>query len=342
MVRKIINICLLIMMSCLISGCGNSYSTEYELGIIYTTEYKDKSKISLMNQNLEEVNCLNYDYSSMSYDGFSNSLIVENRLYLLPKGHGDKLDYGKVVSLDLTDGKIEEYDFGRVNITDFEVDSEIIYASSNLNAKNYLDLCNVETMEIQTFELENVVIRNLVAKENRVFGTMIKLETEQIFLCEFNITEKTYKILYEIGNEDEPSFMEWYQGKLYFPQDDILYEYNIEKQLMNKIQLPHTNAYNLKLVKDTLYIGYTDIFNGKESYVDAMYLPEKKILQSLKYNGVILQMEISADDKLYILDYNKLNKFDISVQEPALSQCIELESSNDYYTGGFYLNKNKE
>ena len=53
-------------------------------------------------------------------------------------------------------------------------------------------------------------------------------------------------------------------------------------------------------------------------------------------------MEISAEDELYILDYNKINKYDISNQESVLSQSIELESSDDYYIGGFYLNKNKE
>ena len=156
------------------------------------------------------------------------------------------------------------------------------------------------------------------------------------------LPKETYKVLYEIDSEYEPSFMESYEGKLYFPREDVLYEYDIQKQSMDKIQLPHTNAYNLKLVKDTLYIGCTDIFNGEESYVDVMYLPEKEIVQSIKYDGIILQMEISAEDELYILDYNKINKYDISNQESVLSQSIELESSDDYYIGGFYLNKNKE
>lgn len=77
--------------------------------------------------------------------------------------------------------------------------------------------------------------------------------------------------------EAEVDFMELYQGNLYVPKEDILYEYSIEERKVNKIKLPHTNAYNLNLKGDILYIGCTDILNGTKSHVDVMHLPDKKI-----------------------------------------------------------------
>lgn len=334
---KILNACLFGLVMLLLSGCGNNYLTEYNVGVIYTTEYKNKSKINFLNEKLKEVNSLPYRYSSMSYDGFSNALIADNELYLLPKGHADKLDYGKVISLNLVDGKIKEYDFGRTNITDFEYNSGSICVSSNLNGKNYIDVYNMQNAQIQTMELQDVMVSNLVMEENRIFGVMMDLETDSCFLCEFNLMEDRYEIMYEM--EADPDFMELYDGNLYVPQGDILYEYNIEERKVGKIKLPHTNAYNLNLIGDILYIGCTDILNGTKSYVDIMHLPDKKILKSIQYEGIILQMEISKEDKLYILDYQKLSIYDISKEETVLVESMELTNDGAYYVGGFYLNE---
>lgn len=121
-----------------------------------------------------------------------------------------------------------------------------------------------------------------------------------------------------------------------------MYEYNIQSKAMNEIKLPHANAYNLNLVGDILYIGCTDILNGTESYVDIMYLPDKEILKSIKYEGVILQLEVSKQNELYILDYDKLTVYDISNEEPILVDWMVMESAQGYYIGGFYLNETKK
>ena len=340
MSKKFVIACLVSFITFLLSGCGNNYMAEYDFGVIYTAEYKNKSQISFFDEKMEEVNGLSYYYPNISYDGFSNALIVDDELYLLPKGHADKLDYGKIISLDLFNGKIKEYDFNRTNVTSFDCACGFLCVSSNLNAKNYIDVYDMETEKIQTMELENVLVNSLVINENTILGVLMDLETDEYFLCEFNVSKDEYTVLYKIPTE--PEFMEIYQGKLYFPNDNILYEYDIQSKTMNEIKLSHTNAYNLQLVDDMLYIGYTDIFNGEESYVDIMHLPDRKIVKSIKYDGIIVQMEISKADRLYILDYDKLSLYDISKEEPILSESIMLEASGEYYVGGFYLNEIKK
>lgn len=74
-----------------------------------------------------------YHYPNISYDGFSNALIVDNELYMLPKGHADKLDYGKVIPV-----------FSAFPVT-------------------------------------------------KLYGTIMDLESDSYFLCEFNLMEDTYK-----------------------------------------------------------------------------------------------------------------------------------------------------
>ena len=102
-----------------LTGCGNNLPSEYELGIIDTTEYGNKSKFTFLDNSWNKVGQTKYRYSNMSYCGFFNSFVQDNTLYLLPKGISQKLDCGKVVAFDLSSGQKKEYDFGRTNITDF-------------------------------------------------------------------------------------------------------------------------------------------------------------------------------------------------------------------------------
>lgn len=337
MKRKITVAILVCFVLVMLSGCEREYQMEYDFGVIFTTEYKNYSQIKYFNEEMQEISTLSYHYPNISYDGFRNSLIVGNELYLLPKGHADKLDYGKVISLNLADGKIKEYNFRRANITDFECALNLLCISSNLNSINYIDVYDLQTEKIQTMEVENAFINNLLVEGNRIYGTMTDLETDHCFLCEFNIVRGTYEVMHEI--QAEPDFMEFYQGNLYFSNEDILYEYNIKSKTMAEIMIPHKNAYNLNLVEDMLYIGCTDILNGTESYVDVMCLPEKKIVKSIKHEGAILQLEVSEEDELYILDYDNLSVYDVSTKEPTLINSMVLQTDKEYYIGGFYLNE---
>ena len=104
MLKKVISICLLFVMTLSLAGCGSHYSKDYHIGLIYTTEYKDKTKICFLDDGMKEKNTLSYNYPNISYDGFCNSCVKDNKLFLLPKGKAKKLDFGKVIALHLSDG----------------------------------------------------------------------------------------------------------------------------------------------------------------------------------------------------------------------------------------------
>ena len=56
MLKKVISICLLFVMTLSLAGCGSHYSKDYHIGLIYTTEYKDKTKICFLDDGMKEKN----------------------------------------------------------------------------------------------------------------------------------------------------------------------------------------------------------------------------------------------------------------------------------------------
>ncbi len=339
MLKKVISICLLFVMTLSLAGCGSHYSKDYHIGLIYTTEYKDKTKICFLDDGMKEKNTLSYNYPNISYDGFCNSCVKDNKLFLLPKGKAKKLDFGKVIALHLSDGKINEYDFNRTNITDFFYDNEEIYICSNLNGISYLEQYN--NKNIETMEIQNCLLDTIAVLDGRIFGFISHLDDDKYSFCEFNISAQEYNILLEMNVDDSPCFLEVYKDKLYFAYNNILYEYDTTNDSMSNITLPHNNAFNLTVVGDDLYIAYTDLFEEKKSYIEVMHLPEKEIVKSMEYNGSILQLEVSKTnpDIIYLMDYENLMEYDISGEVEKMVNKIHLQSSGDYFVGGFFLNE---
>ena len=267
------------------------------------------------------------------------SCVKDNKLFLLPKGKAKKLDFGKVIALHLSDGKINEYDFNRTNITDFFYDNEEIYICSNLNGISYLEQYN--NKNIETMEIQNCLLDTIAVLDGRIFGFISHLDDDKYSFCEFNISAQEYNILLEMNVDDSPCFLEVYKDKLYFAYNNILYEYDTTNDSMSNITLPHNNAFNLTVVGDDLYIAYTDLFEEKKSYIEVMHLPEKEIVKSMEYNGSILQLEVSKTnpDIIYLMDYENLMEYDISGEVEKMVNKIHLQSSGDYFVGGFFLNE---
>lgn len=333
---KIILLMLMVFAICL-SGCKENYEEDYKIGIVYTKEYKSDTKLVFLDEAMEPVNEINYAYANMSYDGFRNSLQREGKVFFLPKGHGDKLDYGKVISMQLSDGTVEEYDFDRTNITFFCCDENFIYASSNLNSVCYLDRYDRKTGEILSMESENLITDVMAVGEGRLYGFTYDLERDSGYLCEFDIQQQTSTILYHLKSEITPAFLQYDSGMLLFVEDNILYEYKVDEGSMEEIQLPHDSAYNLLVQDGKLYIGYTDLFEEKRSYVDVYDLKKQEVINEVVYDGSILQMEVSKENPnhLFILGYDKLTEIDIT-DGSVLKQKEGLEEDG-FYLGGFFV-----
>ena len=325
------------------SACSQQEKpTDYSIGMIYTTEYKNKSEILFLDENMTETGKLDWNYSSMAYDGFSNSFILDRQLYLLPLGHGDKLDGGKVVTFDLDQAEKKEYDFDRVNITDFTADGKQIFITGNLNGQGYMDVYDMQTDRIRRMETPGILPDVVRVYDGRAFALAMDFDSDEKILGEFSPESGTYQELYCLGKVELPSYMEEYKGKLYFVQDNTLFVYDIGKSEMTKQILPHDRAFNLQRKENILYISHTDLFEDGISYLVLYNLETGQIEKELSFDTTIVQLEVSGDGTVYILDYEKLGKYDISSTEPRLLEEIRIKQEGDFYCGGFFLKDDPE
>ena len=328
----------LVMVLCIVLvGCSTKFPSQYNLGIIYTMEYEKNSLIKFYNDFQEET-CLSYKYSSMSYDGYRNSLIQDGKLYLLPLGRGDKLDYGKVISYALDSGSIVEYDFNRTNITDYDVKDNHIYVTSNINGISYIDKYDMTTGNIISIESEDgIIFDSVVECNNKIFCNIIDMNEENIQLCEVDFDKQDYNIVYDYIGEVSSIYLVSYdeENKIYFIDDQMLIEYDILNSVTFQYETMHNNAFNLSVIDDQLYIGCTDLFEDVDSCIDVFDLKEKKFVRTIEYDGIILQIEVK-NDVMYILDYNKLVMLDLNDENDKMIRTMEL-GKDAYYIGGFFV-----
>lgn len=326
-----------------VAGCDEAYDADYELGIIQTQEYKEESKICFYDEQLQLKKEIKYPYPNISYDGFFNSLIKNNKLYLQPKGHSDELDYGKIIAMSLQDGEVTEYDFNRTNITAFDCDEQKVYAVSNLNGITYIDCYDIKTKEMQTFETDKILIDNIAVNNGKIYAMAMDWETEEdIFGC-VSIEAQNWEEHYRIQTDMSPAFLEFFENRVYFVDKNLLYEYQTDAGKMVTHELPHTNAYNLSLKNEKLYIGCTDIFEETTSYLEVFDINSGENETLLTVDGSILQVEVFGEncDTIYLRGYENIEKYKMYNGGFRKEQELKLPDENDFFVGGFFVNSVK-
>lgn len=329
---------LLVILMLLITGCSNKLPDKYELGIIDTTEYGNRSLITYFDSDWNKVGETKHRYSNMSYCGFTNSCIQEGVLYLSPRGDSKKLDCGKIVALDLSTGDKKEYDFDRTNIIDFHVDDTGIYVVSNLNNISYLDKYDKNQNKIQTVEVPIDILDNVITVKGKVYSIATNMDTDSYDLYSFDMNKLNYTKVCNLDISESPGFCEVYQESIYFAVDTVLYVYNTEDNSLQEITLPHSNAFNLYRKDNILYVGYTDIHNSGTSYIGSVNLDSMKMEDVLIYDGSILQMEMDKNNRWFIMDYETISQYKCnSAGEWEVTNTMKLEPKSNYYSGGFFL-----
>lgn len=325
----------------LLGGCEQEYSNDYAVGIIQTKEYRDQTKVCFYDEEMQETGEIKYSYPNIAFDGFRNSLSEDGILYLQPKGHGDKLDDGRILAVRLSDGEIEEYDIGRTNITGVAYADRTLYTASNLDTVCYVDIYDMETNQMKTVEITDYIVDSLVVGDGEIYGIARNLNDDTYLLCHISQTGQGSEILHKFEADMIPAYIEYYDESVFFVNNDVLYEYVTKGGQMVIHHLPHENAYNLLLQDEKLYIGCTDLFEDEASYIDVFDVRNKKVTQLLTVDNAIVQMEVSKEDKniIYILDYEKLTKYRIKDEKSIKESETKLTTENDFYIGGFFLNE---
>ena len=72
--------------------------------------------------------------------------------------------------MDLKTKEFTEYDFDRVNITSFTVNEDMIIATSNLNARCYIDQYSKAANRIETIESEDLMFDGVAVVRDKVYS----------------------------------------------------------------------------------------------------------------------------------------------------------------------------
>lgn len=313
---------------------------EASSGIVYTTIYKSTTEIEWLDDDHNAIGTSRYRFPGALMSGYRNMCSVDDRVYIVPDAATDDFNYGKIVRIDLNSGETSYYNYGRVNPTGWCAEGDLIALCSNLNAEYYVDVIDTGSRTIRSVKCpENIRIMELVICDGEIYG-LADDEDYHVFLCRCDMEHSEIVPVSDIPGRLIPSFPQTYQGRIYYTAKDRLYRYDPASGKTKEWHLPYDRAFNLNIVGDVLWIGYTDIFDSETvSYVEARRAADGEALTSFSLKGDVHQIEGNGKE-LLIYANTRVEFYDSAgVSEgrrPVLKKCIPYDPG-DLFRGGCIL-----
>lgn len=337
--KIIIFFCILLNLTLLMGCVVMDVTHEYEIGILYSTEYKNKSKLILLDEKFEDIYETDYKYGCLGHDGYMNAQRVDNILYECPQGTATEKEMGKIIGIDVNTGDVVEYDFHRTNITDFVCDNRYIYTTSNLNNIDYVDRYDRETGEIATVEM-NFYISDLAVCKGVLYGFGAdEASGDNICLYTFDFSNSVGTCIMDLTDklDEKPPYMVPYKDFIFFANRDNLYQYCVNDNSIIQKKLLHDNGFNLQMSGDLLWIGCTDILSEGKSWIEVYNVETNQFVSSYSFDYSIQQIEIK-DNYLYVGSSDGIEVYSLGVDN-RIDKIKEYKYNmpEDYYLGGFYV-----
>ncbi len=307
-------------------------------GILYTTPSHDGSCVTWVEDDMEELDESRYSFSAAYYDGYRNMCGQDGKVYLFPRGDYDRKDNTKLQMIDMADGSAREIEFGRSNVTGYDVDGDTAVCSSNENNICYLDIFNIKTGKHQSMKTEDVTVFDIILAGDLLYGMALDKELK-VWLMSFDITRSAQERLVQLPDQDTPGFLQLYDGKILFISDNRLCAYDIETGSLSRTELTRQGAFNLNLEGATLFIAYTDVFSDgeSESLIEVRDASDMHVITQETVPGSVLQMEVSGDE-VWLLGSEKLARYTWS--DRGLTDRKEKDIKREGYdVGGFMIPK---
>lgn len=342
--RRSVLFSILVCLCFLVAGCENKkFPADYEVGVLYSTEYKNTTKLLLLNQNLESIYETNAPYGYLGHCGFMNAITQDGVVYECPQGKATEKELGLIIGVDMSTGKVVEYDFGRVNITDFACEEDFLYATSNLNNENFVDRYDRTTGKKDTVKT-SFYVSDIVVNNGELYGFGLdEANPDKICFYHFDFNNQRADLCLELSGivEELVPFLVSYQDRIYWAEGEQLFCFHTDDRTLDTIELPYKHGFNLLLKENTLWIGCTNIFAEDTSHILVYDLEKEDFLRDYQFTYSIHQMEVTAD-ALYVGNLEFLEKYvflengDISFEKQFIYNM-----KNDYYLGGFFVNESR-
>lgn len=341
---KKLAIVIIIYCTVLLCGCveqDKPVQGNPEVGIIYTTHDNAGSMIEWFDAESNSIGRRKYSFSSTYFDGFMNTAIVDNRLFLFPRGNYYEKDYGKLTMIDVNNGDCQEISVGRYNVTGYCVKGDTVAFSSNSNNECYVETLDIKTDERDSIVVEGTTVFDVAFVGDGVYGVSMDDESN-VCLVSFDFERNEYETIMHLPDDDTPAFLQNSGDVLMFISDDKLVKYSTDSHKAEVTELTRPGAYNINLSRDMLWIAYTDIMDDEaESLIEARKIDSGEIVISETVPNPILQMEV-RDNRLCIASYEDVVIYEISDNELKTTQRIIPENSSYDFGGVFLINEEEE
>lgn len=163
----------IIILLLLLTACNmqkQSFSEAYHVGIITTSNKKDKSHLHYFDENLEAVYKEKIPYANVSQIWSSPHVYHDKRYYTI-EGPYDKKDAKKVLEVDKDTGSINYYDVENMNLQYATVLKDKLFVSSNLNFTSHITCVSLqENMVIGHRDKEGIYDHLLISVSDSVFA----------------------------------------------------------------------------------------------------------------------------------------------------------------------------
>ena len=341
MKRQLKNMIVVAVAGCLalLSGCSQRHDyvpfENAEIGILYSTDNQNISKIEWFDEGLRSLGTEEYPFAGASVSQ-SNAHLNNGCVYLAPTGLENKKDYGKIAVIDPIQGRFQEIDTGRVNQYDCDVEGDYAVLTSNLNGTCSIDLIHLATKEMKTItQSDNGLICTQPILINGKVNA-VALNDQQYYICSCNFEYDTTEIIAELPNETT-TYLERHGSDLVYLSNGTLVKYHTQTGESDYVSLSRTNALNLNIAGDVAWIAYTDPFNeDSESVIEARDYDSGKIMGRVFVKGAVLQME-TDNQRLLVRINDSVVIYTFDGKELTETNRISCKKDGLYFGGFFYL-----
>ncbi|MDR3036934.1 MAG: hypothetical protein LBU31_00775 [Coriobacteriales bacterium] len=144
------------------------YVDDYAVAVVRSTQQMRSSYIDYYDGGMSLLRSVWYPYAGLSLGSVTRLAVLEDMLYLIPKGLMAQEDDRKLISLDLRSGAVREFLVDQVSLKGVAVDDEYCYLTSNLNGAGYISRVDRASGEAAYFETPGVFPSDIFTWEDRV------------------------------------------------------------------------------------------------------------------------------------------------------------------------------
>ncbi|MBS4539704.1 hypothetical protein GOQ27_14615 [Clostridium sp. D2Q-11] len=352
--KRLIIILMVVISVLLLFACDTEkekteYNKDYSVGVIETTEQKNRSRLTFYDIDLAKVNSIEYNLGSMgSY--FYPPKVFDNYMYVVPQGIGNRKEKTVIFELNLETGETKEYDMGLQNMNSFCITDKYIFGVATWNHTSIIARYDKNLKEIKTLEFSEIFIElmeptddNLMAfGGSKVESYLYKIDIEKLRI------EKEYNII-EHGLVHEGAVV--IGDDLYFTnttkqgdgkedlENDTMSVFHMNDETFEKIQLESDSPSHIIEYNNKLFIVHCNLVIGEGNEI-SIYDIETKEIELIELGHNVCQIEIQ-DNILYAIDYEKnLYKYILSEDKLELENQVDLDTTEGekehFYIGGFF------